>query len=510
MDFYRTTVKITENVSMKGDYMVKRDRLQFVAKQIERNEEYMKIELGVGTSYDIDFRELIVLQRKVQLYYINGLVDDTTVTEILKKLVEVNDNESESDNIYEIIKNRLVNQQVDPENKIDKLTDELLSGLVIVFIDGERDAFIVDVRHYPGRQPEEPDTERVIRGSRDGFTENIVENTALTRRRVKDKRLRNELMKVGKRSKTEVSICYIDSIVNEAIVHSVKEKLKKIDIDGLVMADKALSEFFVEQKWNPFPLVRFTERPDVAAHHLLSGYVVLMVDTSPNVIIVPTTFFDHLEHAEEFRQTPTIGTMTRWVRIIAVLSSVFLLPVWLLFVLEPSLLPKSLSFIGPDKVGNVSIGIQIILAILGVEFLRMAAIHTPTPLATALGLIAAVLIGDIAVDVGLFNAEVILYVAISTIGSYVTPSYELSVANKFVEIWFIIAILTFGVSGFMIALTTTILYLVHLNTIDAPYFWPLIPFDRRSFFRFLFRFPVPYVQSRPKIVFPKNLIRQKR
>src|SRR5699024_6712214 len=268
--------------------------------------------------YDVEFRELKVLKRDIQIYYVNGLVDDMTVVHIIRQLIETNDDEIEEDKVYDIVKNRIVNQQVTPENKIDKVTDELLSGLIVIFVDGERNAFIVDVRHYPGRQPEEPDTERVIRGSRDGFTENIVENTALTRRRVKDKRLRNELVKVGKRSKTEVSISYIDTIVNEKTVQAVKDKLKQIDIDGLIMADKALTEFFVEQKWNTFPLVRFTERPDVAGHHLLSGFLILMVDTSPNVIIVPTTFFDHLEHAEEFRQVPIIGTMTRWIRILAV------------------------------------------------------------------------------------------------------------------------------------------------------------------------------------------------
>lgn len=488
--------------------MVQHDNLQFVAKNIERNEQYMRTELGVGTSYDVDFRELIVLKRKVQLYYINGLVDDKTITEILKKLVEVNDAESEEDKMFEIIKNRLVNQQVDPENKIEKVTHELLAGLIIVFVDGEREAFIIDVRHYPGRQPEEPDTERVIRGSRDGFTENIVENTALTRRRVKDKRLRNEIMTVGKRSKTDISISYIDTIANEATIKIIKDKINKIDIDGLIMADKALEEYLVENKWNPYPLARYTERPDVAAHHLLSGYIILMVDTSPNVMIIPTTFFDHLEHAEEFRQTPAVGTFTRWIRIMAVLASLFILPLWLLFVIEPSLLPKALSFIGPKETGNVPIPLQIILADIGVEFLRMAAIHTPTPLATALGLIAAVLIGDIAVDVGLFNAEVILYVAISTVGSYVTPSYELGVANKFIKSWHIIAIIIFGVSGFMIAFTTSVLFLIHLKTIKTPYLWPLIPFNGTAFIRFILRIPTPFVHTRPSIVIPKDSIRQ--
>src|SRR5699024_6781702 len=198
-------------------------------------------------------------------------------------------------------------------------------------------------------------------------------------------------------------------------------------------------------KWNPYPLVRYTERPDVAAHHLLSGYVIITVDTSPSVMILPTTFFDHLEHAEEFRQTPAVGTLMRWIRFLAVLASMFLLPIWYLFVLEPSLLPDKLSFIGPKEHGNVPIALQIILAVIGVEFLRMAAIHTPTPLATALGLIAAVLIGEIAVEVGLFSPEVILYVAVSTVGSYVTPSYELSVANKVMSMFLLLMTLAFKV-----------------------------------------------------------------
>src|SRR5699024_6074243 len=173
-----------------------------------------------------------------------------------------------------------------------------------------------------------------------------------------------------------------------------------------------------KNNWSPFPFVRYTERPDVAAHHILSGYIILIVDTSPSVVIIPTTYFDHLEHAEEYRQTPSIGTFTRWIRIVAVLASIFLLPIWLLFVLQPELLPESLSFIGPKESGNIPIAIQIIMADVGVEFLRMAAVHTPTPLATALGLIAAVLIGDIAIDVGMFSPEVILYVAVSAVGSY--------------------------------------------------------------------------------------------
>lgn len=481
--------------------------MEKVSMDIKRNAKYMREELGAGVSFDVDFRSVVILKTEVQIYYVNGLVDDISVTQILKSLVEVNDNEQETDKADVIIKNRLVNLQVNPSEELAELSEQLLSGLIIVFVDRAKHGYIVDVRSYPGRSPEEPDTERVIRGSRDGYTENIVENTALTRRRIKDKHLRNEIYLVGTRSKTNICISYIKDIANNDLVKILKEKIEDINIDSLVMADKALEEIIFEQKWNPYPVVRYTERPDVAAHHIMSGYVVVMVDTSPSVMIIPTTFFDQLEHAEEFRQTPAVGTFTRWIRILAVMASLFLLPLWLLFVQEPSLLPKSLSFIGPKDLGNIPISLQIIFGIIGVEFLRMAAVHTPTPLATALGLIAAVLIGDIAISVGMISPEVILYVAVSTIGFYVTPSYELSVANKIIHLFLLFMVMLFGVIGFILGMTIGMIYLLNLNNLRTPYLWPFIPFNFNAMLRFVMRIPVPYLKRRPSIVHPKDKMR---
>lgn len=162
------------------------------------------------------------------MYYVNGLTDTSVVQQILKVMVEINDNESESDKIGKIIENRLVHQQVEHVQTMDEAVDEVLSGLIAVFIDGKEYAQIIDVRNYPGRTPEEPDTEKVIRGSRDGYTENIVENTALTRRRLRDESLRNEMMKVGERSKTDVCITYIEDIANPNLVKHLKDLIGKI------------------------------------------------------------------------------------------------------------------------------------------------------------------------------------------------------------------------------------------------------------------------------------------
>lgn len=479
-----------------------------VYHELKKNEEYMRKRLGLGVSYDVEFRELIILERKIQLYSVNGLCDGGNVQEIIKELLNLNERERNKEEVPAILTNRLVHQQVTKLKTLDESVDELLSGLIVIFVDGYDESFAIDSRSYPGRSPEEPDTEQVIRGSRDGYTENIVENTALTRRRLRDARLRNEMMKVGERSKTDVCISYIEDIASEGLVDLIKKRIKEVEIDGLSMADKSLEEFIVERKWNVFPLVRYTERPDVAANHLLEGHVLVTVDSSPSLIILPTTYFHHLQHAEEYRQSPVFGTFVRWIRFLAVFASLFLLPLWLLFVIEPQLLPKAISFIGPNDEGNIPIVIQIILADIGIEFLRMAAVHTPTPLSTAMGLIAAVLIGQIAIDVGLFTAEVILYVAIAAVGAYVTPSYELGTANKLAKYFLLITTAIFDVAGFVIGITLIVLFVVSRKSLKTPYFWPVIPFNPTALLHIIFRIPVPYSNTRPSIVHPKNNYRQ--
>ena len=481
---------------------------QPISPKIKNVEKYMEDHIGTSVSFDVGFRNLKILKKEVHLYYLTGLCDTPVIVEILKKLVEVNDNETNLKKVPEVIENRLVHQQVTKVKTMDEAVDQLLSGLIVIFIDGVDEAFVIDVRSYPGRTPQEPDTEKVVRGSRDGYTENIILNTALTRRRIRDERLRHEILQVGERSKTDICISYLLDVADDGLVDLIREEMNNIDIDGITMADKTIEEFLVKQGFNPFPLVRYTERPDVAANHLLEGHVLIMVDTSPSMIITPTTYFHHAQHAEEFRQSPAVGTFIRWIRFMGIFLSIFLLPFWLLLVMEPSLLPQEIKFIGPNEVGNIPIILQIILADIGIEFLRMAAIHTPTPLSTAMGLIAAVLIGQIAIDVGLFSAEVILYVSIAAIGSFATPSYELSVANKIAKVILLIITSIFGIKGLLIGFTLYILLLTSIRSLNTPYLWPFLPFNGKALLHILFRVSVPMAKDRPSIVHPKNNYRQ--
>ncbi|HHW39424.1 MAG TPA: spore germination protein [Bacillales bacterium] len=476
-----------------------------ISSSISSNEEFLKKRIGIGTSFDLGVRKIKVLKKDIQIYYLNGLCDSAYIIELMRELVEINDNErSFRTNTKEVIHNRLIHQQVEEVRDLDKAVDQLLSGLIIILIDGEKSAFIVDVRSYPGRDPEEPDTEKVVRGARDGYTENIIVNTALTRRRMRDERLRHEILQVGERSKTDICVSYLQDVADPNLVEVIKKELKQIEIDGIPMADKTIEEFLVKQGWNPYPMVRYTERPDVVATHLLEGHVVIMVDTSPSIIITPTTFFHHVQHAEEYRQNPAVGTFLRWVRFIGMIASVLLIPLWYLFVKNDNLLPDTLNFIGLKEESTIPIIVQLILANLGIDLLRMAAIHTPTPLSTAMGLIAAALIGQIAIDVGLFSAEVILYVAVAGIGSFATPSYELSVANKLAQIYLLFAVFFFDVPGLVIGLTILILYLASLRALNTPYLWPFIPFDPRGIVQIIIRVAIPLNKTRLKVTNPHN------
>jgi stage V sporulation protein AF len=480
-----------------------------IKKRLRDNKAYMDERIGIGTSFDVGVREMTILSQNIEIYYCNSLVDSLLVTELLRELLRLVHEHRTVTDVKDMIKNHLAHEQVKEVKTMDEVVDNMLSGLIVLLIDGEAVGLVIDVRHYPGRQPQEPDTERVVRGARDGFTENIIENVGLIRRRIRDERFRTEILRVGERSKTDVSICYLNDVANPGLLKALKREIKSIEIDGIPMADKSVEEFLVKQGVNPYPLVRYTERPDVAAAHILEGHILLVTDTSPSIIIFPTTIFHHVQHAEEYRQTPTVGAFLRWARFVAILMSVFLVPLWLVLVLNHNVVPDWLQFLGPkDHKYHVPLTLQVIIAEIGIEIIRMAAIHTPTSLSTALGLIAAVLIGQIGVQVGIFTPEVILYTSLAAIGAFATPSYELSVANKVVRIMLILASALFGVPGFVIATTFLVIYLARVKNLNTPYLWPFIPFNPMALLAVTVRTAMPLSSVRPSIVKPMDKVKQ--
>lgn len=479
---------------------------------IPRKMEHIKRELerqtGLHTSFDLVFREMEFGTKKTAFFFANGFAKDAVLTEIIVRLTDLQREQVVPNTVSSFLDKYVAHIQVDPVQKMDEAIDFALRGATVLFIEHESTALAIDAKNFPGRSIEEPDLERVVRGARDGFVETLMTNVTLIRRRIRDPKLKLELMNVGTRTKTDVCIAYISDIADPKLVESLRDKIGKVSIDGIPLGDKQLEEAIVGKGWNPYPSVRYSERPDVVSSHLLEGHVVVFADTSPSVMILPTTFFHLVQHVEEYRQTPFVGSYLRWVRFIGIFASLFLLPLWFLLVANPELKPPGLEFVGPQKTGELPILIQFLMVEVGVDLMRLAAVHTPSPLTVAMGLVAAVLVGEIAVKTGLFINEVIMYMAVAAVGMFATPSYELGLANRLVRIALLILVALFKIPGFVIGTTVWLISLATVRSYNTPYMWPFIPFHAKAMISIILRRPILANKLRPSITKAIDIRRQ--
>lgn len=477
-----------------------------IDRDIEKNVAYLKEVLGVGVSFDIIYREFHLGNKRIATYGINGMNATHMITDALKSLFPL---PSETHISADVLRNLFIHKMAIQQAKIVQDLNEailnLLAGELIFLIDGEDELLSVDARMFPARTPAESTLEKVTRGSKDSFVETLVFNTALIRRRLRDPNLRFEIIKVGSRSQTDVAIAYIDDVTNPDLVDDVRHKLKDIDIDGIPMAERAVEEYIVEgTSFDVIPKVRYTERPDVAALHLLEGHICVMVDTSPNVMILPTTFWHHVQHAEEYHQTMLVGTFLKVVRLVGIFFSLLLPPVWLVLAMNSHILPEALLFLGPKEPGIIPIAIQFLLAELGLELVRMATIHVPSAQATALGFIGAFMLGEFATKVGLFGNEVVFYIAVAAVGSFATPSVEFAMALRMFRLLLIVLTGLFHLPGFIIGMFVVAVIFVRTKSFGVPYLWPLIPWDFQALKSVLFRLPITDDAERLSVLNPQK------
>ncbi|KNF09257.1 stage V sporulation protein AF [Gottschalkia purinilytica] len=461
--------------------------------------------MGVGKSFDVVRRDIKIAGKDSSIFFIDGFIKDDVMVWILSILQSCKKEEVLPNFLKNIISLKIPYVECNSTDDMEELEYCILSGSAVLFIEGVEEGIVIDTRTYPARGPEEPDLEKVTRGSRDGFVETIIFNTALIRRRIRDPNLRFELMKVGKRSQNDVAIGYIGDIVNSQMLDDLREKINKIDTESLLMGVKTLEEYIFGNSWNPFPQARFTERPDVAAAHMLEGHIIILVDTTPSVMILPVTIFHFTQHAEDYYQNPTIGSYIRWVRHISIFLSYILSPLWLLLVQNREFLPVWLEFIGPEKTGEISLLLQFIILEVGIDVLRIASIHTPNALTTSLGIIGALLLGEFAVKVGLFIPETILYTAIVGIGMFATPSIEFAMAVRIFRLILIVFTGLFNIYGFIAGIILLLISLFKTKSFGGvDYLWPLIPFNKRALKSILLRTPIPEVRMRPEFLKTEN------
>ncbi|SDH24473.1 stage V sporulation protein AF [Alteribacillus persepolensis] len=477
---------------------------QPVFDDFHNNIDYLKQEIGIGESFDTIHLDLHYAGRDMGMFMIDGFANDEALQRIMRFLANLTPEHLEPDPLEQLMKTYLPYIELDKEDDLDKVVFWVLSGATALVVEGINQVIIIDTRTYPVRSPEEPDLERVTRGPRDGFVETIVFNTSLLRRRVRDPSLRMEYMSIGRRSKTDICISYIKDIANPQMIKKIKDSLKDIDAEGFPMGEKTVEEYICGRHWNPYPTVRYTERPDTAAAYLYDGHIMVIVDGSPCVLITPTTFWHHLQHIEEYRQRPVVGTYFRYVRFFSILLAIFLLPLWFLFADNPGLLPDGLDFIGIKEPSAIPLLAQLIMIEIGIDMLRMATIHTPSSMGTALGLVAAIVIGEIAVTVGLLTHEVILYISIVAIGTFATPTYELGLANRLYRLVLLVLTAIFAAPGYIVGCLLWVVFLTRLRSFNIPYLWPFMPFSFPELRDALLRPPVPINKHRPTAVKPQD------
>ncbi|WP_051321900.1 spore germination protein [Alicyclobacillus contaminans] len=489
-----------------------------ISSRMSENVEFVHELLGIGTTWDIIQKPFHYDHVHMTTYIMNGFFMTTHVLLLMQNFeqtVEAFAKEYPADKGYtahelmEYLNTHLPFVQVQVLDKMSDVIRFILSGPMVTFIEGCNQALLVDTRVYPMRSISNPQVERVIRGPADSFTETMLLNCAMIRRRLRDPRLRIELMQIGARSQTDVSLLYLQDVTSEQLVDDIRARLKGIRVDSLAMADQAVAELIGKVRWNPYPIVRYTERPDVATTALLDGHVLIVVDTSPEVIIAPVTFFQHLQHPQEYHSYPMIGTYLRWVILLSVLMSVFLPGVFLVVNAHPTAMPRRLSFFIASRDDPLPLFVELLVAELALDILRLAVINTPSTLASAVGIVAAMLFGDFSTHIHLLQPEVLVYMGFVMIAQFATSSFELATANQMARFWIIVWTGFFRGWGFAIACITWFLLLYRTRSFGIPYLWPLIPFQWRNGLReILFRRPTAVESGRPPIFQPK-IVRRK-
>lgn len=458
----------------------------------DENVRLIDEKLRVDESFDIIKREMEISSKRVVMYYIDGFVTAAIMQKLMMHLTSVKDfGDNTEGSAIKFAKTSIPSVEVDPVFDVDTLITMVLSGCSAVLADGfGNGAIIVDARSYPARVTEEPGNDRVMRGARDGFVETLIFNTAMIRRRIRDTNLTMKYLSVGEKSKTDISVVYLKEKADPVLVKSIVEKIQKIKTDALPMGHQSLVECLIKKPFlNPFPRVRCTERPDCACASILEGSVIVLCDTSPEAIILPTSIFDFLQDTDDYYFTPVTGTYLRLVRQLVFWGAVVLTPVWYYLVTNPQVVPEWLYFIVPEDTGAVPILLQLLLVEFVVDGLKLASLNTPSVMSNSFGVIGGLLLGDFAVEVGWLSADVIFYMAIVSMASFTQSNYELGYALKFVRIITLCLVALLGAWGLLIGALIGIILVVTTKTINGKrsYLYPLFPFNPVAMSRLIFR-----------------------
>ncbi|MDD3252991.1 MAG: spore germination protein [Lachnospiraceae bacterium] len=447
------------------------------SKKLSDNEAELKQMLRADENFDVVYREIEVGGRTGCLFFVDGFTKDEVVLKILQSwwIIKAEDMPQ---NAAGFSRKYLPYGEVGLVDKAEDMIVQLLMGVSCLFIDGYDQCMTIDCRTYPARSVDEPEKDKVLRGSRDGFVETLIFNTALIRRRIRDRDLTMEIMTAGESSHTDIALCYMGRRVDQELLADIRSRIEKLQVDALTMNQESLAECLYPHKWyNPFPKFKFTERPDTAAACVLEGNIVILVDNSPAAMVLPSSVFDIIEEADDYYFPPITGSYLRLSRMATAVLCLLLTPTWLLLMMHPDILPAGLQFLKVADEMQVPLIAQLLILEFAIDGLRLAAINTPSMLTTPLSVIAGIVLGEYSVKSGWFNSETMLYMAFVTIANYSQSSFELGYALKFMRIILLVLISLFDVWGYAAGLLLAVCAVVFNKTIAGKsYIYPLVPF----------------------------------
>jgi spore germination protein len=490
--------------------------MEKLTKDLKENVQYFK-----GLFKDCDdilFREIEIGDEhkvKIIVIFVDGMANKEFVSDsAIQSLFWKDDlNHIPVDETYELFFNRIFKEaiasaELKKEDKIETIIDNILSGDTALLVENMDKCIVIGSRDGPSRSIEEPKTETVIRGPRDGFNEIMKFNLALVRRRIKDPKFKVKFKQVGRRSRTTVAVLYIDDIVDKKLLDEVKKRLDNVDIDAVL--DSAILENLIEDNYlSPFPQVENTERPDSVAAALYEGRVGLIVDNSPFALIVPATMGTLIQSSEDYYERWSQTTIIRIIRIIAMFLS-FTAPALYIAITayHPGLLPtKLIYFLAASRI-NVPFPsvVEAIIMELTMELLREAGTRVSGPIGSTIGIVGGLIIGQAAVDAGIVSPLMIIIVAVTTISTFAIPSYEMATGFRTVRFTFIALAGVLGLYGVVLGIIVLLSHFIILSSFGIPFTSPFsgLGIEEGDLKDTLVKAPIQRLWLRPGFTNPKN------
>ncbi|GAA0364453.1 spore germination protein [Bacillus horti] len=486
-----------------------------LSRSIEENLEMVR--KVFGESDDVVLREFNIATEsrlRAAIVYIDGLTDRNVIDEyILGGLMidlegKLNEEEGRSpEHLFNWIKDKgLTINEVGQTNKLRKLIDSILSGDCVILFDRVDTALLANAKGWEKRGVQEPQTESVVRGPRDGFEETLRVNTALVRRRLKDPNLRVKNLQVGQKTHTDICIMYIEGVVDQDVLDELLRRVSEINTD-IIIESGYIEQFIEDHPWSPFPQIQNTERPDKVVANLAEGKVALFVDGTPFVLILPALLTQFYHSPEDYYERFIIGTLIRFIRVLSMLIALLLPSLYIAFSsFHPEMIPSKLVIAmaaGRSTVPFPSI-LEAMLMEISIEILREASIRLPGPIGPTIGIVGALVVGQASVQAGIVSPIMVIVVALTTIGSFVSPSYNAAIALRMLRFPVMIAAAMFGLYGIMLFIIVIIIHLCSIKSFGIPYMAPFTPMRTQDSKDTIIRAPLYMMKKRPSPFESKN------